>query len=375
MRPEGFPRRTDVVIVGGGPAGTAAALSLARMGASVVNVDRPVERPALGESVPPDTRPVLEQLNLWDRFAGGSHQPAHGNRSTWGSSIPLESDFIRSPYGHGWHVDRASVDSMLVDALDRAGIARSAGTRVLSCRRTRGRSWVLGLQTGDRTWQLETDSLLDATGRSRQIARMLGIRRHTYDRLIGRVGILTPGAGTDDPVSFTEIEAAPDGWWYWSGLPDGRLAVGYMTDLGSPSAGATRTPSGWLGLLGQTTGLRTRVERHAYQLHGPLQSISAQSSRLERFTADEFCACGDAAAAYDPLSSQGILSALLSGMWAAEAIATPEHGHLTEYEARMNQVYARYLARWLGYYALESRWQASPFWSYRHRLLADLLHA
>ena len=52
-----------------------------------------------------------------------------------------------------------------------------------------------------------------------------------------------------------------------------------------------------------------------------LRVVAADSSCLEVVEGDGWCAVGDAAAAYDPLSSQGITTALASGAWAGQAIA------------------------------------------------------
>jgi flavin-dependent dehydrogenase len=373
VNPEGSHWRADVAVLGRGPAGAAAALELARLGASVIVVDRGIKRSTLGESLPPGAATVLRKLCLWDEFLTGGHKPAYGNRSSWGTAAIEESDFIRSPHGNGWHIDRPHLDGMLQGALDRAGVRIIARTRALGCRQDSGGRWTLTLTNGETPRRLDADFLIDAGGRARQLVRMLGVGRRVYDRLIGAVSILTPEAEEPDHSAFTQIEAMPDGWWYASVLPDGRLAAGYMTDADGETGKLARTEKGWLSLLERTIHLRERVARYAHRLQGAIQCVAADSSRLEHVTGNRWCAAGDAAAAYDPLSSQGITSAMTAGMRAARAIGASDRGGLIDYEERMRHEYAHYLAQWLGYYALERRWENSTFWRRRHDALENLL--
>jgi flavin-dependent dehydrogenase len=368
MMPRKSRLRADVAVVGKGPAGAAAALELARRGARVVVLDRGVCRPTLGESLPPGATPVLRQLGLWERFLSGGHAPAYGNRSTWGISDREASDFIRSPWGNGWQLDRRRFDRMLDGALREAGVEIGAGARLLECSSHGGR-WTLSLQSGGVVQQLDAGFVIDASGRARRLTRLLGIGRRVYDRLVGAVGVLAPVGEVCDARPGIEIEASPDGWWYASALPDGRLVAGYMTDADGETGKRARTSDGWKALFDQTTHLRKRIADHDYRLQGPLQRVAADSSRLERFAGDGWCAAGDAAAAHDPLSSHGITSAVCAGTHAAHAIAAD---HPVDYEEWMRHEYAYYLAQWLGYYALERRWAGSPFWQRRHRALEQL---
>jgi flavin-dependent dehydrogenase len=84
---------------------------------------------------------------------------------------------------------------------------------------------------------------------------------------------------------------------------------------------------------------------------------------------DGWIAAGDAAAAYDPLSSHGIGSALAGGRQAADAVAAHLDGDgaaFTNYRERLLAEYARYLWTRDGYYRDERRWSGAPFWERRH---------
>lgn len=365
--------QADVAVVGRGPAGVASALALHRQGLSVVVVDRNVPRPLLGESLPPRAAPVLKELGLWADFLASGQAASYGNRSAWGSSSLVESDFIRSVHGHGWHLDHLWFDLVLTEALNTRNIRILSNTRLLACSAGAGRRWSLILSSGEGRRQLAVDVVIDATGRARQVARLFGARRLSHDRLMGMVGTLRPGQEGIDLDSFTEIEAVRDGWWYTAVLPDGLRVAGYMTDADSETGIIARKRGGWTMLLQQTTHLRERVATYGYTLEGPIRCVAADSSRLDRLVGGGWCAVGDAAGAFDPLSSQGIVTALESGQRAASAIGASARSGLRAYEAYMEDLYARYLAEWLTYYALESRWPNQPFWKRRHRALQELL--
>jgi flavin-dependent dehydrogenase len=76
-------------------------------------------------------------------------------------------------------------------------------------------------------------------------------------------------------------------------------------------------------------------------------------------------AAGDAAVSFDPLSSQGIMTAMYTGMRAGQALAAHldgDAGALDAYAARVDEVYAAYLRGRLEVYAYETRWPDRPFW-------------
>ena len=89
------PARVDVLVLGGGPAGVAAAVDLVERGASVLLVEQTsyeVER--IGESFPPPVVRVLASLGLWDSVDQAKHLPSYGVRRFWGSDEPNERSYI-----------------------------------------------------------------------------------------------------------------------------------------------------------------------------------------------------------------------------------------------------------------------------------------
>lgn len=335
-----------VVVIGGGLAGAATALTLARSGASVTVFEKETSSNwKIGEGLPPAARPILQQLGVWERFVADGHLASYGNCSAWGSSELVDQSFVFNPHGNGWHLDRSCFDRMLLDA------AIEAGAKLFSA---------------DEFETAQAGFVVDASGRSSWFARRQGARRVNHDHLVGAAALLKAYGNIADRDSLTMVEAVANGWWYASLLPGEKLVAVFLSDADLDSARKAAAIEGWLSLLAETERLRSRIERHGYRIEIAPRIVSANSSRLDVVTGDSWLAVGDAAAAFDPLSSQGIVTALEFGTLAAEAILSGRPEALKSYSERLETVFAAYLLNRNFYYSQERRWPDSTFWLRRH---------
>lgn len=347
----------DVAVVGGGVAGATVAMVLARHGLSTVVIERSAyEALRIGETLPPMIRDVLADLDLWERFVDDGHAPSFGTYAAWGSAVLQSNDFIFSPYGHGWHVDRSRFDRMLAAAARAAGAVIRERTRLLSHRRI-DEGWELRIGRPEHPERVLARFLVDASGRPASIARANGATRLRYDRLIGIARIHTVPIAATGQDSFTLVEAVPNGWWYSAFLPGDRLITVFLTDADlRPEEPDIR----------ETRHTRVRLERCG-QASTPFV-LSADSARLSHASGSGWLAAGDAASVLDPLSSQGILRAMRWGIAAGHAIAEGRAGDetaLTAYGEGIQHSFERYLAVRQHYYRQERRWPKSIFWSRR----------
>lgn len=358
----------DVAVLGAGPAGSACALALARAGvARVALVDggsRP--GPAVGETIPPDTRLLLDRLGLWDAFLAEGHLACHGSCSSWGDPSLGYNDFVLNPHGPAWHLDRARFDAFLQRH------ARAAGVTVI-----RGRlNGVDPGPTGAAALQLTTPTAIpvrldarfavDATGPTAALASRLGARRRVLDRLTFVYGFFD-AAQAVSISRLTLLEARSEGWWYAALLPGQRLAVALAADAEQVKAEQLTQDTAWLRAALATRHLAPRLDGCRF-LPNALAARVATSAILNQVCGPRWLAIGDAAASYDPLSAQGLHKAIEDGLIAAAAIraALDAGGDLSAaYGAGAAQRFAEYQANRDYFYDLERRWPDSAFWRRR----------
>lgn len=365
-------RQFDAAIIGGGPGGAATAISLSRAGHSVALFERThYESPRIGETLPPATRPLLERLGFWERFLQDKHGSSAGTLAAWGSGDLAENHFITNPYGSGWHLDRARFDAGLTQLAEEKGAQVYRDARAWSFEQVKWRGWRVTYSfakegTPSKRETLLARVLVDATGRAGLVGRTLRVKRLAVDKLIGIVRFYH--AAQDD--LRTLVEAAPDGWWYSAYLPNSRLIVAYMTDADLLPKSHAERRSAWQELLAQTIYTRWRVGEGIGEVR--LYTLAANSYRLEHAAGADWIAVGDAALAFDPLSSQGIYNALDSGMRAAQTLHAQwcgERDAQNAYEEWIAARAARYLEQRAAYYARERRWRDRAFWIRRQEAI------
>ena len=361
-------RRQDVIVVGGGPAGAATSLALTRAGYSASVVERSCyETSRIGETLPPAVRVPLAELGIWDQFVAGGHAASPGVAVAWGRPELYENDFIVSPYGPGWHVDRRRFDAMLACAAQTAGAEMLIGARIVHCARD------------DRAgWRRQCPGQRRAAGaekqvrgrRHRPVALVAPVRQpaRRRDRLIALAGLFSSQAaeGVHARDRRTLVEAIECGWWYTALLPGGSRIATFLTD-------ADLLPSGTRGQWGHW-GEQLRRAPHTCERLGAalpppgLRIVAAGHGRVDASGIPGLLAVGDAAASFDPLCGQGVIWALESGLAAARALNSHFRGDrsaIPEYDRWVGAEYAAYLRTHAEYYRLEDRWPDSPFWRRR----------
>ncbi len=379
----------DVVIVGAGPAGSALATRLVDTGRSVALLESGrFGKPRIGESLTPAVRPLLTELGLWSEIAATGPLPSWGTRSIWSDPEPEMHSHLSSPYRQGWHVDRRAFDHTLALAARRRGAALCCGTRLRRAVFVSGQ-WELTVAedglgdrpAGDRV--VTAGVLVDASGRSGRVARMLDAQRIVFDHLVGlgRVWSENQATGNGAADHCVLVEATADGWWYSAPLPDGGLITLLMTDADIGRRRGLGREDVWRTALAETTATRARVGARCGDSR--IRSHAAGSARTVRRPDDTrpWLAVGDAALAVDPLTGSGVNRALRTAADAAPVVddmlasgragTTRAADIVGRYEHDGNVECHRYLHERLGFYAAGPHIE-SPFWAKRRRVAAQV---
>lgn len=358
---------TDVLVVGAGVAGCAAALVLSEHH-SVTLIDRfetPMSR--IGESLPGAAMPLLHRLGLIERFEFDDHRPSLGKASVWGSNLLVRRDGFTDPAGPGWCLNRLRFDTMLREAACERGASLIAPVSLTGLtRRSDGTAgWRVLLRSVDEDITLDARFVVLAHGRGAPPAAFdPPLTVQASDSLVCRFIKLPPSPPSTSLAGFSVIEAVAEGWWYQATLPGGQRMLAYHTDADLPSARQACHPDGFAALLHAAQALDiTDLPPSA-----SIARASARSQTLDRPWGPDWCAVGDAACAFDPLSSQGLFHALYSGVRGAEAsnhAMRADRQALPAYGRQLAQIVEAYSTNLERFYALETRFRDNPFWARR----------
>jgi hypothetical protein len=191
------------------------------------------------------------------------------------------------------------------------------------------------------------------------LARRLGVKQARAARLIAFYAI--GDADPDFQLNRNVVEAVPDGWWYAARLPSGAPVAGFHTHVRKD---ARFDRDSWARALAGTRHISAILR--PTQFEQTLRALDAGSARLTKFSGEGWIACGDAAMSFDPISGQGIFSALHSGMKSGKAVAASLGGDVErfdDYARQMDDVWRIYRMRAQAVYRSERRWVDEPFWS------------
>ena len=228
----------DVLVIGGGPAGSTAAALLAEAGRDVLLVEKSAHpRFHIGESLLPRNAAVLKRLGMLDAVqAMGVHKPGAEFVSdrTGRSSAFAFRHALNPAYTHAWQVQRAEFDAALFANAARRGARTMERTRVTGIR--------LAPSPGERTEATATGPngealirprfVLDASGRDTFLAGKLRLKdadkRNSTAALYAHFRGVERREGELD--GYISIHLAEDGWFWLIPLPGDVMSVGFVAN-------------------------------------------------------------------------------------------------------------------------------------------------
>ena len=361
--------RYDVVIIGGGPAGTVCAMRLRAKGVKGVLVleSGNYNKFVVGESLPPETSIALKKLGIYGEFLEETHEPSYGICSYWGDDRRGYNDTVLSPYGHGWHVDRRRFNEFLAEMAQKQGVhlLRNAQYKTFT-KEDEGRYELEYTHKGSAK-KVRTSFVIDATGNKRSFVLQKGsVPKHNTPLVcLGRRYRLPKASAVS---SLTRIEAVEKGWWYGARLPNNEMLVGLYTTIELIKIHQLQKDTVWNEALVNTISIGEGL-KDAETIDQKLIGFHAASCCLNQVVGTDWLAIGDAASSYDPITSRGVYKAITHAMLAADQLIKYHLGEsqaLRDFEVYVKTNYDKYLLERAHYYQIEQRWSNSNFWSLMH---------
>ena len=372
----------DVIVLGGGPGGSALASFVAMKGHRVLLLEEAkFPRHQIGESLLPATiHGICAMLGLSQEIAEAGFPRKRGGTFRWGrSQEPWTFAFTKDPtdpYGYAYQVERDRFDEMLLRNAARKGVDVREQHTVTELLHEDGR--VAGVRFRDDAGALRTARarfVADSSGHRSRVSGLIGDR--VYSRFFQNValyGYFEGGKRLPSPNEGNILCAAfRDGWFWYIPLSDTLTSVGAVVSREAAEAmkdghevALNRFIEACPIIADQLAGA-TRVTTGKY---GEIRVRKDYSYCNTRFWAPGVALVGDAACFIDPVFSSGVHLATYSALLAARAFNTRLRGQLDdervfqEYEQRYRREFGNFYQFLMAFYDMNQDMD-SYFWSAR----------
>ena len=313
-------RAPDVIVVGAGPAGAAAAILLAEHGVAVTLLDRArFPRPKIcGEYLSPEAPRVLDRLGVL-KAVDGRAVPLAGMRITAPDGTELVGTYralgrFRPYREHAMALPRETLDAILVERARALPIDVREGTRVTDVLLDGDR--VTGVEAVDgagRVQALRAPLVIAADGRASVIAQRLGLRR---EHRLRRMALVTYVAGLEGCRDRGEIFVDPPDYAILNPVAPDRANLSLVVPLGDAAPWSARLETFFTARARHLPHLARRLA--GARLVAPVRALGPLAYEVAPPRAGGVLLVGDAAGFFDPFTGEGVFAALRGAELAAE---------------------------------------------------------
>jgi flavin-dependent dehydrogenase len=310
----------DVIVIGGGPAGSTVGTRLAQKGKSVLLLEKEqFPRFHIGESLLPGCVPLLDELGVHDEVKATFLRKNAAEFVTPDASVTRRYTFdqglVPGGAGHAYEVERAVFDRVLLSNAEKLGVEVKHGVEVSDFSLE---SDGVEVVTRDRQ-RFRAQYLVDASGQRALVAARLGHRQ--MDPELKNFAVFSHYRGarrhSGDREGDITIVLGIDSWWWVIPLVDDRTSVGLVAR--SHLLGGQKPDTAYLDArIAEIPVLRDRLAT-AERIQ-PVRAISDYSYTSRSVVGDRWLLVGDAAAFLDPVFSTGVCLGMLQGFRAADAL-------------------------------------------------------
>jgi flavin-dependent dehydrogenase len=313
----------DVVVIGGGPGGSATAGLLAQQGHKVLVLEKEkFPRYHIGESLITGSMPTIEALGLRERLDNMGFVRKYGGSLQWGRNQGTwDFRFTEaSEYEYTFQVRRADFDSVLLSRARELGALVIEEATVQEALFEGDRAvGVRYLRKGDAEPTVATCKLLvDASGQQHLLARKFSLIDYHDDLRNLAVWAYFQGCRRYGGTRWgdTLTENRPNGWFWFIPLSDGTVSVGYVTPIDEFKKSGKTLEELHAAELASADEI-TSLTKDATRVSG-YRTIKDWSYTCKKFYGPGWALVGDAAAFIDPLLSTGVGLTLRGSLGLAE---------------------------------------------------------
>lgn len=322
---EPYHTHSDVLVIGGGPAGSATATRLTQEGHSVTLLEKDHHpRFHIGESLLPLSIPYLEGLGVLDevdaigvrKYAAEFHSMYHGRHVSFQFGEALRDD-----YPYAYEVQRSEFDEILIRKAKKAGVNVLEGYRVDQAEITEDAiNRVSAIGPDGQRQSFSAQFYVDASGRDTFMADLLGVKRKNPRHKSAAVYAHFKGASRNRGMEEGNIAIYwfDHGWFWMIPLKGDVMSVGAVLKPDYLKSRSVPLETFLADTIAMAPGVQKRLEKA--ERISPVTGTGNYSYRSQKMSGKNFLLVGDAYAFIDPVFSSGVHLALHGAFKASEAI-------------------------------------------------------
>jgi len=325
--PESRTANPDVVVIGGGPAGSTVSTLLAKAGVSVELFERETfPRFHIGESLIPETYWVLKDLDMLPKMQASHFVKKYSVQfvnSEGRESAPFYF-WDNKPHecSQTWQVVRSEFDQMMLENAREHGVNVHEGVRVHDVIFEGDRAVGVRIKDGEGFREVRAKVVVDASGQNGLLMNRLNLR--VWDPILNKGAIWTywenayRDSGKDEGATLVIQNGNRQGWFWYIPQHDNIVSIGIVAPFDYIFKGRTNYAQTYEEEVEMCPGVKQRVA-NAKKVTGYF-ATKDYTYRSTRVSGDGWVLVGDAFGFLDPLYSSGVLLALKSGQLASKAI-------------------------------------------------------
>lgn len=315
----------DVIIIGGGPAGSTAATTLAKVGRRVLVLEKEAfPRFHVGESLLPYNRKIFDDLGVWSKIESAGFMVKRGAQFIMGNdSRGNRLDFSKgsfTKYPRSVQVERSKFDDLLLKHSREHGAEVREQSLVLE-HQVKEDHVALRYRDAQGTEHFVTAKyLMDASG----LSNFTGTRENQREYYSGhkKIAIFGHFENLDMPQGEEKgdilIIRRENSWFWMIPLEDNKTSVGLVLDQGDFKASGKTKDEVYADAIATTPAVNKRFAKAVSMT--PLHVVTDFSYRNGTLVSPRVVRIGDASGFIDPIFSSGVLLAMTSGQQGAQAV-------------------------------------------------------